>query len=158
MDKEVKFLVTKELGKLAKWLRILGFDTSYSISSQKSRIIISSLREGRIILTKNKRIGSRVGVCFVLIKNDFIKEQLQQIIRELKLIVDKDRFFSRCVLCNQALIAIDKQNVKSKVPEYVYNTQTVFSECVKCGRVYWKGTHWGNAEEILSEVLGENII
>jgi len=158
VDKEVKFFVTKELGKLAKWLRILGFDTCYSSSSQKSHIIISSLREGRIILTKNKRIGSRVGICFVYIKDDFIKEQLQQIIKELKLVIDKDKFFSRCVLCNQALIFINKQNVKSKVPEYVYNTQEVFSECVKCGRIYWKGTHWGNAEEVLNEVLGKNII
>ncbi len=158
MDKEVKFLVTKELGKLAKWLRILGFDTYYSICSQKSHIIICSLREGRIILTKNKRIGSRVGICFVHIKNDFMKEQLQQIIRELKLVVDKDRFFSRCVLCNQALMFIDKQSIKSKVPEYIYNTQEVFSECSKCGRVYWKGTHWGNAEEVLNGVLGKNVI
>ena len=158
MDKEVKFLVTKELGKLAKWLRILGFDTCYSISSQKSHIIISSLREGRIILTKNKRIGSRVGVCFVHIKDDFIKEQLQQIIRELKLVINKDKFFRRCVLCNKELKIIEKDKVEDKVPEYVYSTQEIFHECCVCKRIYWKGTHWGNVEEILTEVLGKDFI
>lgn len=152
MNEQARFIVTKELGKLAKWLRILGFDTLYCTSSKKSVIIITSLQDNRIIITKNKRWGTRQGVRIVFIKSDFYKHQLKQVIETLGLGVNKDDFFMRCVLCNRLLEAIEKEKVRDRVPEYVLKTELSFVICPACQRIYWKGTHWGNVDEILSNL------
>lgn len=152
VDEEIRFLVTKELGRLATWLRILGFDTQYSKSIQKSQIVIESLQESRIILTKNRKIGERQGLRVIHLKSDFFKEQLKQLREDLTLELNSDKFFMRCVLCNKELERVDKKSVKERVPQYVYETQENFVECPSCKRLFWKGTHWGNVEEVLREV------
>ncbi len=153
MSKEIKFLVTQELGRLAKWLRILGFDTKSSQSSKKSHLIINSLRENRIILTKNKNIGSRQGVRVIQIRSDFFKQQLKQVIEELSFKPNEDKFFMRCVICNEILELVEKDKIKERVPAYVFETQKHFVKCPSCRRVYWPGTHWGNVEVLLSNLI-----
>jgi len=153
VSKQIKFLVTRELGRLAKWLRILGFDAEVEHSSINSCMIIASLRDNRIILTRKKSIGARRGLRFVYLKSDFFKSQLAQVIEELGLVLDNKKFFSRCVLCNKLLTIIEKDKIRNKVPEYVLKTQEVFYECASCRRIYWKGTHWGNAEELVNKIL-----
>ncbi len=153
-EKEVKFLITKEIGKLAAWLRILGFDAKYCTFSQKSHIIITSLQENRIILTKNKQLCPRQGVRIVFIKSDFFRQQLKELFSGLPLVIDKNKFFSRCVFCNKELISIEKKDVQNKVPAYVFESQQEFSTCILCKRIYWKGTHWGNSEKILEKIWG----
>ena len=155
MSEQKKFLVTRELGRLARWLRILGFDTRYFSSAQKSQLIICSLQENRIIITKSKNIGPRQGIRFISVHSDFVKEQLRQVIHELKLTVDKNDFFRRCILCNIILQPVEKDTVKNDVPEYVYQTQNEFMRCGRCGRLYWQGTHWGNVEAVLTELLSK---
>ncbi len=145
----MKFLLTRELGRLAKWLRILGFDARYEASGNKSFIMIEALKEKRVLLTRNLRFGSRHGGTVVFIKGDKLEEQLKSLFKQLFLKIEPSRLFSRCTVCNEPLGGIKKAEVKKHVPEYVYQTHDAFMRCPKCARVYWKGTHWGNVEGLL---------
>lgn len=150
----MKFILTRELGRLAKWLRILGFDTMYYNNDSAGSLIIQALRDERIILTRNHRLPQARGLKIVLIKSEKIKEQLAEILKTLKIKPDPGMMFSRCILCNAKLERIAKDKVKDKVPEYVFKTQEDFITCPECKRIYWQGTHWGNVQKTLEEING----
>lgn len=145
----MKFLVTQELGRLCKWLRILGMDTHYIRSNNRSEIIFEAIKDSRIIVTRDRRLGEHRGLKMVLIKSDFLKEQLKQLLEELKIEINSEDMFRRCIICNELLFEIEKEKVKDLVPEYVFNTQEDFVQCPSCKRIYWQGTHWGNVKEII---------
>jgi len=147
-----KFVLTIELGRLVKWLRILGFDTEYFTAKNLSSLVITALREDRIILTRNLRIAQAPGIKLFKIKEDLVIEQLKQIIQDLELKLDQERLFSRCIICNSELKPIDKKAAEGKVPEYVFKTQEEFSWCPTCDKIYWSGTHWGNVKDTLKEI------
>ena len=149
----MRFILTPELGRLAKWLRILGFDTVYSTQINFSSLLIQALRDNRIILTRNSRFinKDRVAKC-VQIHSDQVNQQLKQILRDLDIRPNTEKMFSRCIICNVELNEIDKQQIKDKVPEYVFKTQDEFFNCPTCQRIYWSGTHWGNVSNTLKEI------
>lgn len=147
-----KFLLTKELGRLAKWLRILGYDARTERSDNRSFIMIEALREERVLLTRNLRFGTRHGGTIIFIKQEMLADQLKDFLNALHLKVEPERLFSRCIVCNEALDPVEKSSLRDKVPAYVYETQEEFRQCRRCLRVYWKGTHWGNVAEILSKL------
>lgn len=148
----MEFLATKELGRLCKWLRILGYDCEYFTEDNVVSLTIKSLQEDRIILTRNARLSQRAGFKVVHIKHDLVKEQLKQVLDELELKINEDNMFTRCVICNIPLEDIEKKEAESRVPPFVYKTNEDFVECPKCARVYWHGTHWGNVKEYVSEI------
>lgn len=148
----MKFIITNELGRLAKWLRILGFDAVYLVSRNRSELIIDSLREERIILTRDRRMSQMSGVRLLRVEHDNVKDQLRQVLEELDIKLEDCDLFTRCVICNDELEDVEKGQIKDKVPEYVYNTQQDFVICPECGRVYWQGTHWGNIRKLLAEL------
>ncbi len=144
--------MTPELGRLAKWLRILGFDAVY-YPGNFSSLLIQALRDKRIILTRNSRLINKArGVKLVQVKSDEVNQQLKQVLKDLDIKLDKDAMFSRCLICNTELQQIEKQKIKHKVPEYVFKTQDEFFTCALCQRIYWAGTHWGNIEKTLDEI------
>jgi uncharacterized protein with PIN domain len=148
----MKFILTNELGRLARWLRILGFDAAFTPNKVRSELIIASLREDRIIVTRDSRMSPVSGIRILKIRYDNVKEQLAQLLRDLNIGLDDSALFSRCILCNEELKYIMKEKIKDKVPEYVYKTQQDFVICPRCNRVYWHGTHWGNVRKLLSEI------
>ena len=148
----MKFILTQELGRLAKWLRILGLDAEYCTEDKGSSLLIRALQEDRIILTRNVRLGQHAGIKMLQIKSDYINEQLQQVAQALSLKLEKSSMFTRCILCNEILQAIAKEKVKDKVPEYVFETQNDFVTCPECRRIYWQGSHWGNVKEIIDKL------
>jgi uncharacterized protein with PIN domain len=148
----MKFILTDELGRLTKWLRILGFDAVYTRSMNRSELIINSLREARIILTRDARMSPVSGIRLLRIEHDDVRDQLKQTIESLGIKIDETALFTRCVICNSELKQIEKEKIKAKVPEYVYDTQREFVACAECGRVYWHGTHWGNVRKLLAEI------
>ena len=149
----MKFILTLELGRLAKWLRILGFDAVYCLEANPSSLLIQALRDNRVILTRNLRLinKAKAAKC-VQITSDEVNQQLKQLLKDLKIKPDKDIMFSRCIICNIELDKIDKQKIRDKVPEYVFKTQDEFFTCPSCQRIYWPGTHWGNVTKILEEI------
>jgi len=150
----MKFLLTRELGRLAKWLRILGFDARYLSEVSPGSLIIEALREERVILTRNHRLSKSCGVKIIVLEAEKIKEQVLEALNVLKIQPESDKMFTRCILCNEELAEIEKDKLKDKVPEYVYKTQENFLTCPKCKRIYWQGTHWGNVVEALKEIAG----
>ena len=148
--KKPKVIVDFMLGRLAKWLRILGYDTVYANKTSAENIVLASLKENRVLVTRNTRLSRKRAWKLVLIKSDKFLEQIAQIARELKLHLSEKDFFTRCTFCNNELMAVeDRESVKAKVPEYVFKTQGKFSACSHCGRIYWAGTH----SDLLSKTL-----
>ncbi len=136
-----RFLVDFMLGRLAKWLRIWGFDADYYRKTDRAGILLKSLQDRRIILTRDHMLSKKRAWKLVLIKSDFLEEQLKQIKEDFNLEFNKENLFSRCTICNVQIQEIEKEKIKNKVPPFVYATHDEFSLCPSCGRVYWQGTH-----------------
>lgn len=149
----MKFILTKELGRLCKWLRILGLDAIYYNEDNQGRLLVEALRGNRIILTRNARMSEGRGINILQIHSDMLQEQLRQVTQELKIEPNAALMFTRCTLCNEVLGAIEKDKVQTRVPAYVFQTQTYFLECALCKRIYWHGTHWGNVQETLKGMI-----
>ena len=130
----------------------MGFDCTYFTSENKSSLVITALREGRIIITRNHHLTKSVSLHIVELDAELIKDQLKEMMEKLSLKPDKDMLFSRCIICNEPLISVEKETVKDKIPEYVFKTTQDFVSCPVCKRIYWQGTHWGNVSEVLKEV------
>lgn len=143
-EEEIKFLADRMLGRLVKWLRILGFDTAYPSFDDDLSLILTARQEGRILLTRDTNLIKRRNICdFLFIKGDHWEEQLAGIIKGLKLEIDlNSKIFSRCSLCNTLTKEVDKKEAKLHVPPYVFLTQDRFVYCPSCKKYYWRGTHW----------------
>lgn len=128
------------LGRLATWLRLLGYDTAYLPQADDPELARRARAEDRILLTRDVELTRRRGVHSVLVASERVEEQLQQLAQELHLTARMA--FSRCAVCNAPLEEVDKGTVEGAVPPYVFQTQTHFRRCVQCHRVYWRGTHW----------------
>ncbi len=144
----MKFVVTQELGKLGRWLRMLGFDTSYYKSRDSARLVILSLQEKRIVVTRSRssRLPQKAAV---VVSSDNLFGQLKELFQEKSLKVEKDKIFSRCTLCNNLLEPIEKEKVKEKVPKAVYKEKINFTNCSNCGKIYWPGSHWRKIQEVV---------
>jgi uncharacterized protein with PIN domain len=135
-----KFVADAMLGKLAKWLRIMGYDTHYQ-SCYKPGRIQSLAREGRILLTRNLRAArGREGL--VVILSDHVREQLGQLKEEGFIEVDQTKWFTRCMLCNEALCDAAPEAARENVPEYVFFEHPEgIRFCLSCRRFFWPGSH-----------------
>jgi uncharacterized protein with PIN domain len=136
----MKFIADVMVGKLARWLRILGFDVAYSNRFEDDELLRVAEAENRIILTRDRRLASRrMSARCLLIESDNYRGQLRQVITEFNL--EHFEVFSRCIECNSELRQVDKEDVFERVPPFVYLTQERFAMCPSCRRVYWHGTH-----------------
>jgi len=149
----MKFIVDFMLGRLCKWLRLAGYDAVFFRGSDKGELIYESLRQNRVVLTRNTRITSKRVLRKVLVESDVLKEQVKQVFDELGLSVSPDRVFSRCLACNGILAETEKEKVEGKVPAYVFQTSEKFHYCRGCGKVYWNGTHRVLVDKKLRELL-----
>ncbi len=150
-----KFIVTKELGRLARWLRILGFDTVYYKGDNRGSLIIEALREDRIIITRNKKKIDDLGKKTIVIDSSNLLEQLNELIKKVSVFLDRNKMFTRCVLCNTVLDEVRKDVVRDNVPEYVFKTHNTFMRCSNCKKIYWEGSHWGNINKVLDSLRKE---
>ena len=158
---EIKFIADSNAGKLARWLRIMGYDTLFFKRIDDAQLIDTALREGRVVLTKDTQLMRRRAVTggqlrIILTQNDDPKEQLRQVIKELKLDY-RLKQFTRCLECNQNLVPKSREEVKELVPPYVFRTQPQYMQCPSCLRVYWRGTHWQRMKKELEKIAGEEI-
>jgi len=137
---EIKFAADRMLGRLVKWLRVLGCDVIYGPHLTGFGLIRAARADQRVILTRDRRLKQKQPPPFIMIESNDHREQVQQVIRECAL-KPGERLFSRCLLCNTILQARAKETVKKLVPPYVYSSQEHFSWCPVCQRVYWPATH-----------------
>jgi uncharacterized protein with PIN domain len=143
---EVKFIADNNVGKLARWLRLIGYDTLLFKLKNDSQMIKTALSENRVILTKDtqfmkRRLVTNGKLKTTLIRQDDPKLQVQEVVKTLNLNYHF-KPFSLCLECNRALIARDKEEVQDLVPARVFETQTQYTQCPSCHRIYWQGTHW----------------
>jgi len=143
------------LGSLAKWLRILGYDTAYDNHIDDDEIVQRCVREGRIALTRDARLTERRLLrSALLIESTELGAQIRQVLTYLGREIDPARLLSRCVECNDILKPVAAQSVQTLVPEYVFRTQRDFKQCPSCLRVYWGGTHRAGIQRRLKKLLG----
>lgn len=155
MATESRFVVDINVGRLAKWLRVMGYDTLFPREGGDNQLVRIALQEGRILVTRDAGIPLRRAVRLgqmrvVHILDHDLRSQLGQLVREQKLSLNDG--FSRCVRCNDSLHSIPKGEVAERVPPYVLESHTKFMECPRCLRLYWRGTHWANMMSELGQV------
>lgn len=143
---EIKFIADGNVGKLARWLRVIGYDTLLFKEKNDRKMIEIALKEGRVMLTKNSQIMKRRLVTngklkAIHIKHDEPKAQLQETVKTLNLDYHF-KPFSLCLVCNQKLVPRSKEEVRNLVPPRVFKIQEQYMECPLCHRIYWHGTHW----------------
>ena len=143
---EIRFIVDHNVGKLAKWLRMMGYDSLFFDGDDDSSMVRQALSEGRVILTRDSEIMKRRLITSgrlkaILIDSEEPERQMQQLMDTLDL---KRQFkpFTLCLECNQPLVERSRKEVADRVPPYVYRTQSQYMECPACHRIYWRGTHW----------------
>ena len=157
MVSELKFIVDNNVGKLAKWLRMMGYDTLFFSGSDDSHMVTTALAEGRVILTRDTQIMRRRVVTdgrlkVILIRSDEPEQQMRQVVEALNLDC-QFRLFTICLECNQPLVERSKQQVQELVPPYVFQTRSQYMECPTCHRIYWRGTHWEAMKKKLEKFM-----
>jgi uncharacterized protein with PIN domain len=137
------------LGTLAKWLRILGYDTLFDPALTDHQLVRLARAEDRVLLTRDRELARRRGVQSLLVASEQLDDQVHQVLVDLGL--EFDRSFSRCPVCNELLQAIDRDAARSRVPAYVAQIHDTFHHCPSCQRVYWRGSHWQRIAEHLAQ-------
>ncbi|MDY6833188.1 MAG: Mut7-C RNAse domain-containing protein [Chloroflexota bacterium] len=156
-----KFIADCNVGKLARLLRMMGYDTLFFRHIEDCDLVDIALEEHRIILTRDTQIALRRVVVSgqlkaILLDSDDHKEQLHQLLKLMGLKCDKTPF-TRCLECNDSLVPKSKDEVSHLVPLYVLHTQTNYMQCPSCDRVYWRGTHWRNMIEDLQKITTDRL-
>jgi uncharacterized protein with PIN domain len=141
-------LVDAMLGRLARWLRLLGYDAAYWRDGSDEALIAAAKAGDRLILTRDHALAGRRGVRALLITSEALDEQIAEARAALKV---PPAIFSRCSQCNGVLVDLPHAAAHDLVPPYVWQTQTQFRRCPDCGRIYWKGTHWPALHERLEQ-------
>ncbi|MCD4820408.1 MAG: Mut7-C RNAse domain-containing protein [Candidatus Cloacimonetes bacterium] len=146
-----KFLLSENLNRLARYLRMMGYDAVVYKSISFSNKIRLVNKDRRIYLTRSpKESKSNQKFNRFLIKSVKIDEQLKEIKKYITF--PNDFLFSRCIECNKLLYQIDKGKISNLVPEYILQNHNDFLVCRKCGKIYWKGTHYQDMMKKLSEL------
>lgn len=149
---QMKFLATEEVGRLARWLRLMGYDTAAVRAIPLTQLYRKAYNERRIVLTRNHRIGASCLFRVIRLTSPMLEDQLRQLIHELSLAIDDEQLFTRCDRCNVPVEPIEKTNVKDTVPPYVYQKQEEFYTCPSCKRIYWAATHWHRARALFGRL------
>jgi len=149
----LKFVVDGMLGKLARWLRMLGHNVKYSSSLSDEKLLKIAKNEHRTLLTRDLELYQRAvanGVQVVYMEGTDEAEKLAKLAKKYGFSLEINLEKSRCPKCNARIKPIDKKLVKGKVPETTYKYYDKFWECQKCGQIYWQGAHWKRINDTLA--------
>lgn len=150
-----KFIADCHLGKLAKYLRIMGFDTLFFPQIEDDKLIIIANEENRIILTRDRELSQRKNAPVLFLEPIDTKEQLKTLI-DCYHLKEHPVPFSRCIVCNSPLRVINKEDIKERLPAKVKKYFDYFEYCPACDRIYWQGDHYRHMMEFLEQVLKES--
>jgi uncharacterized protein len=147
------FLADVMLGKLARWLRVLGYDTAWEPMIDDALLVRRGAEEGRWVLTQDRRlVRDRQADHLLLIEKDAPLEQLQEVAAQVPL--SRDRLFRRCMECNTPLHDVSPAEADPRVPRDVLSAAGGVRRCPGCERVYWDGSHTRRMRRQLEGVLG----
>ncbi len=145
----MRFVLDGMLGKLTRWLRMMGHDALYLNDVQDKDLVSTALGENRVLLTSDValfRFATARGAEAYLVKGRTEAERLASLANRFKLDLSVDTVQSRCPTCGSSLTLVSKHEVERKVPATTFNVFDEFWTCTnpECGKVYWQGSHWGN--------------
>jgi uncharacterized protein with PIN domain len=138
------------LGRLARWLRLIGYDTIYARDESDHQITARARAEGRLVLTRDRELARRRGIRCLLIEHQDLEGQLEEVRRALG--PPPVDLAPRCPACNARLRTMADDDVRRRVPPYVYRTHERFRYCAQCDQVYWRGSHWEDVERTIDQL------
>jgi hypothetical protein len=138
------------IGKLAKYLRILGLDAEY-MKDIKTLQRYKGLPDPPYFLTRTMKTISYERIIFI--KSDKVREQLQEIREIIRPFIDPGKLMNRCIDCNVELVYVEKKDIEQKVPEFVFHQYAQFRSCPKCRKVYWEGSHAKGMAQLVREIM-----
>ena len=150
----MKFIADGMLGKLTRWLRMLGQDVEYSKSLSDEQLIETSKIEDRILLTRDLKLyqlARKQGVDTTLIEGATKAEKLASLASRFNFKLEIDITVSRCPKCNTPIKPISKDEIVDRIPEATSTHYDEFWDCPGCGQIYWQGSHWKRIEKTLRE-------
>jgi hypothetical protein len=149
----MNFVADRMLGKLAKQLRMLGYDTIYYRGEDAYHMIKLAREEGRVILTRNTKLLPRTPEDRIIrITEDRPSLQIKELIQKGHISLSEENLLSRCLLCNALLHDVPREQVDGKVPEFIFYEQKEFYQCPQCLRIYWQGSHQKNMLRRIEEL------
>ena len=146
----MKLLADTMLGRLARWLRIVGYDTVYIPDADDFALMRLARAEERLILTRDRALAERRGFRSLLVDGESLEEKLLQVWAAVG--PPPHGSVSRCPLCNQHLFKAPPDMVAARVPPYVQKTHERFAFCGACDRIFWQGTHWQHIRSLIAEL------
>jgi len=147
------FVADVHLRKLARWLRLLGFDTAYSDTATDAALAASCGTGGRILLTRDRELLKRRAVTHgYWVRNTDPVEQTIEVMRRFDLAGNSARY-TRCATCNEAIIAVDKADVATLIPPRTAAWLDEYFRCTGCGKLYWRGTHVPKIDAVIDHIL-----
>jgi uncharacterized protein with PIN domain len=148
----LRFIADVHVGKLARYLRMLGFDTLYENDYDDSRIVAISLETDRIILTRDRGLlTSKEATRGYLVKNIDLKEQIREVISRFDLLTLINPF-SLCLSCNSKVRKIDRKDVQEKIDPGIYEQFDEFSSCPDCKKIFWQGSHYRSMSNFIEQI------
>ena len=150
----LKFLTDGMLGKLTRWLRMLGYDVEYSKSLDDDQLIASAKEERRVLLTRDLKLYQRAtsrGTDAFLVEGNTEDEKLAELARRFNLKLEINVATSYCPKCNARIKLVSKDEVADHVPKTTYTYYNEFWKCPRCGQIYWQGAHWKRIDATLKK-------
>jgi len=159
----VKFIADGMLGKLTRWLRMLGQDVTYSTQFEDEELIVTARKERRVLLTRDLELYQRAfakGVDAFYVGGRTEPEKLAELAERFNFPLAIDLKRSRCPKCNTKIRSTPKETLADKVEKNTFIYYDEFWKCPKCGSIYWQGAHWTDIRATLEEAekkLKENL-
>lgn len=145
-----RFVADAMLGRLARWLRMMGYDVVFLPHVPDTEVLRRARAEDRLLLTRDTALARRAGTLGVFVASQKLEEQLRELAD--RGVIDGPLDETRCPVCNVLLRLLPREEACRRVPPYVFQTQSTFYECPACQRVYWAGTHWQNFQATLRDL------
>ena len=150
----LRFLTDGMLGKLTRWLRMLGYDVKYYNDLEDEHLIKIAAEEKRILLTKDMdlfRRSSTMGIQSFLVEGRTEAEKLAELAKRFKIRLEIDVNDSRCPKCNTGIVHASKEAIVDRIPKSTSRFYKDFWICPNCGQIYWQGSHWKKIGHVLSQ-------
>ncbi len=150
----MRFIADGMLGKLTRWLRMLGHDVNYFRSTDDKKLVEMAKSEKRVLLTRDLKLYQQAatqGVEAILVEATDEAEKLADLANRFNFKLEIDLSVSRCPKCNTTIKPVSKETEMHQIPEATSTHYNNFWKCPQCGQVYWQGAHWKKIEKTLKE-------
>jgi len=144
------------LGRLARWLRLTGFDTLYFKNIADEELLEKTRSENRVLLTKDKKLHQQIikeGLRSVLIPSIPNSEALAFLSKTFNVQLNIDPANSRCPVCNGMITSVEKETIRPMISDSTFGRYDQFWQCIQCGKIYWMGSHYKSMRKIITKIV-----